>query len=170
MTHKGTEEIASVLISTLYGREKAAVNVLVADTKRLFPSSRPTKATWCSLLCDRGLDLKSPPTPGEYIDAETIPAVLDAAPLQIRMSNLIYVDILLEMTLVEVNEMKRVLDLCPYLTNHLALISNRYGRVLLLSDIQAPGRCWYALSLYPYGAWNPASRQESKRERSPNDL
>ena len=61
-------------------------------------------------MYDLGLDLDKLPGTGELIDAETIPSALDAPPLQIRMSDLIQFGFLLQMTVVEANELKRVLS------------------------------------------------------------
>ncbi|KIM29081.1 hypothetical protein M408DRAFT_127901 [Serendipita vermifera MAFF 305830] len=111
LTRKGTEEGAPTLIHTLRGREKQAADSLLTVSKRLFSTPPPTKATWCSLMCDLGLDLEKLPGTGELINAETIPSVLDAPPLHIRMSDLIQFGFLLEMTVVEANELKRVLSM-----------------------------------------------------------
>lgn len=108
---KGLEDVSSpTLINVLSARERQAAKSLLAVSKRLFNPPPPTKATWCSLLYDMGLDLEKLPGTGELIDAETIPSVLDAPPLQIRMSDLVHFGFLLEMTVVELNELKRVLS------------------------------------------------------------
>jgi hypothetical protein len=122
LTRRGTEEIAPTLVNTLHGQERKAADALLTATKQLFSASPPTKATWCSLLCDMGLDLQRLPSTGELIDAETIPAVLDAPPLQVRMSDLIHFGLLLEMTLVEVDELKRLLSMLIHISKHVSLI------------------------------------------------
>jgi hypothetical protein len=110
LTRKGTEDVSSpTLMPALRGRERQAAKSLLAVSKRLFNAPPPTKATWCSLMYDLGLDLEKLPGTGELIDTETIPSVLDAPPLQIRMSDLIHFGFLLEMTVVEANELKRTL-------------------------------------------------------------
>jgi hypothetical protein len=78
--------------------------------QRLLSPTPPTKATWCTILCDLGLDLKTLPDNGEYIDAETIPSGLEAPTMQIRMSDLIQFGLLLDMAIVEVDELKRVVS------------------------------------------------------------
>lgn len=110
LTRRGTEETTPTFVNTLHGNERKAADSLLTASRQLFSAAPPTKATWCSLLCDMGLDLQRLPSTGEYIDAETIPAVLDAPPLQVRMSDLIRFGLLLEMNLVEVDEMKRSLS------------------------------------------------------------
>jgi hypothetical protein len=122
LTRRGREETAPTLVNTLHGQERKAADVLLAATRQLFGASPPTKATWCSLLCDMGLDLQRLPSTGEFIDAETIPAVLDAPPLQVRMSDLIHFGLLLEMTLVEVDELKRVLSAFIHISKYMLLI------------------------------------------------
>ncbi|CAG8622152.1 10344_t:CDS:2 [Acaulospora colombiana] len=81
LTRRGTEEATHVNINTLRGRERDAAMSLSKVSRRLFTPPPPTKATWCSLLCDLGLDLERLPGTGEMIDADTIPSVLDAPPL-----------------------------------------------------------------------------------------
>lgn len=108
---KGTEDVSSpILIPTLRGRERQAAKSLLALSKRLFNAPPPTKATWCSLMYNLGLDLDKLPGTGELIDSESIASVLDAPPLQIRMSDLIHFGFLLEMTVVEADELKRTLS------------------------------------------------------------
>jgi hypothetical protein len=101
------------MINNLRGREREAAISLSKASRRLFTPPPPTKATWCSLLCDLGLDLERLPGTGEMIDADTIPSALDAPALQVRMSDLIHFGLLLEMTLVRVDEYKRVIGTFP---------------------------------------------------------
>ncbi|KAG8862194.1 hypothetical protein FRC20_011317 [Serendipita sp. 405] len=122
LTRRGMEDATPVPITTLRGREREAANSLLKVNKRLFSATPPTKATWCSLICDLGLDLLTLRGTGEYVSADTISSVLDAPPMHIRMSDLIHFGLLLEMKLVEVDELKRILNMtgryCSLVSKH----------------------------------------------------
>ncbi|CAG7845912.1 SubName: Full=Uncharacterized protein {ECO:0000313/EMBL:CCA77964.1} [Serendipita indica DSM 11827] len=122
LARKGTEEIEPTLPNTLRGAERVAADALVAEKKRLYSPTPPTKATWCALLCDLGLDLQKLSGTGEFIEADTIPSVLDAPPIHMRMSDLIHFGLLLEMKIVEADELKRILNMtgryCSLVSKH----------------------------------------------------
>ncbi|KAG8812799.1 hypothetical protein FRC17_001813 [Serendipita sp. 399] len=134
LTRRGVEDANVISVGTLRGREREAANSLLKVTRRLFSATPPTKATWCSLICDLGLDLQTLRGTGEFVAADTIPSVLDAPPMHIRMSDLIHFGLLLEMKLVEVDELKRILNMTG---RYCSLVSKHQDGVGMLSRYAA---------------------------------
>ena len=112
--------------------QRRAVAQVEKDLMESNAKVSPCKATWCNMLLDLGIDVLdiSGKEPIEYMDADTIPSVLDTPTMYIQMSDLISFGFLLDMELSECNIHKRTINMVG---KHCSITSQHQPGVGMLS-------------------------------------